>query len=129
MVIPLHPRTKKVLEREGITGTLEGDSCLRMIDPLSYTDFQALLLKCKRVISDSGGVMRESYFASKPCIIPRAGVWFPEIVQAGWAVATGNDFDHLAAEINRMDPPVERPPIFGDGSATKKVIHAVIQSL
>lgn len=129
IVLPLHPRTRNALDKNNLMKFCQQNKSLKLIEPLSYTDFQALLLGAHRVITDSGGVMREAYFAKKPCIVPRNAVWFPEIVEAGWAVSTGNDFDKFKTLINNFDAPDSYPEIFGDGKASKKVISACLDTI
>jgi UDP-N-acetylglucosamine 2-epimerase len=125
VVIPLHPRTRNTLAAAGALSGLTESPNLRIVDPLGYYDFQATLLGCDRVISDSGGVMREAYFAHKPCVVPRPHTWFPEIVESGWAVETGDNIDLLVAAINEFRPPSHHPDIFGDGRAAEKTIKAI----
>jgi UDP-GlcNAc3NAcA epimerase len=125
VVIPLHPRTKQTLASAGVLGGLAGDTQLRIVDPLGYYDFQALLMGSHRVISDSGGVMREAYFAHKPCIVPRPYTWFPEIVKSGWAVETGEDTELLISAINGFRPPMHHGDLFGDGCAAERIINGI----
>ncbi len=124
VVMPLHPRTKQTLASAGVLSGL-ADSQLRIVDPLGYYDFQALLLGCNRVISDSGGVMREAYFAHKPCIVPRPSTWFPEIVESGWALETGEDTGLLVSAINGFRPPAHHEDFFGDGHAAERIVSAI----
>ncbi len=125
VVIPLHPRTRKTLASAGALSEIAGDAKLRIVDPLGYYDFQALLRECDRVISDSGGVMRDAYFAHKPCVVPRPYTWFPEIVESGWAIQTGEDRELLASAINEFRPPSCHENLFGDGHAAEKIVDAI----
>jgi UDP-N-acetylglucosamine 2-epimerase len=129
VVIPLHPRTKQTLACAGVLSRLAGDMQLRIVDPLGYYDFQTLLMGSDRVISDSGGVMREAYFARKPCIVPRPYTWFPEIVESGWAIETGVDADLLISAINEFRPPIHHDDLFGAGRAAEKIIHGICDFL
>ena len=125
VVIPLHPRTKQTLASAGVLSGLAAGTQLRIVDPLGYYDFQALLMGCDRVISDSGGVMREAYFAHKPCIVPRPYTWFPEIVESGWAVETGEDTELLLSAINGFRPPIRHEDLFGDGHAAERIVNEI----
>jgi UDP-GlcNAc3NAcA epimerase len=129
VVIPLHPRTRQTLASAGVLSGLTEGTQLRIVDPLGYYDFQALLMGCNRVISDSGGVMREAYFAHKPCIVPRPYTWFPEIVESGWAVETGEDTELLIAAINGFCPPAGHEDLFGDGHAAETTVREISEFL
>ncbi|HAX90787.1 MAG TPA: UDP-N-acetylglucosamine 2-epimerase (non-hydrolyzing) [Rhodospirillaceae bacterium] len=79
VVLPLHPRTKKVAEEFGVS--LEG---LHLCEPLGYMDMARLLGGCAQVLTDSGGVQKEAYFYRKPCITLRSETEWVETVEAGW---------------------------------------------
>ena len=67
VVIPLHPRTKKCLQQYGIK-VPEG---ILTLPPVSYDQMVSLLDRCRLVITDSGGLQKEAYFAEKCCITLR----------------------------------------------------------
>ena len=56
VVLPLHPRTKKVLEKFKI------NSNITFIDPVGYLDMLELLKNCAMVITDSGGLQKEAFW-------------------------------------------------------------------
>lgn len=72
VVIPAHPRLRKCLADFEITPVEN----IKLIDSLGYFDFLNLLLNCERVVTDSGGVTRESFFAKKFSIVPMTNSWW-----------------------------------------------------
>ncbi len=79
-------------------------------------------MDCDKFITDSGGVSKESFFAGKPCIIPMENSWWADIVEAGWAVETGADYERLGEAIESHVPPDDVPPsLFGDGSSAVNI--------
>jgi len=81
---------------------------LKLIEPLGlFRVFLAILLACRACITDSGGVSREAFFARRPCIIPMQNSWWPEIIQAGWAMETGRGLQRPGG-CNRHVPAVPR---------------------
>ncbi len=79
IVFPVHPRTRKALERDKIE-----PSGLKMIDPIGYLDMTRLLEGAEIVYTDSGGLQKEAYFHSKPCVTLRSETEWVELVDCGW---------------------------------------------
>jgi UDP-N-acetylglucosamine 2-epimerase (non-hydrolysing)/UDP-GlcNAc3NAcA epimerase len=55
---PVHPRTRARLDAAGLYARLQAISSLRLLEPLGYLDFAALLQEARAVVTDSGGVQR-----------------------------------------------------------------------
>ena len=66
VVLPLHPRTQKVIATSGLS--TEG---LRILQPVRYFDMLSLLKACRLVLTDSGGLQKEAYFFDKRCLTLR----------------------------------------------------------
>jgi len=125
VVLPLHPRTRGRLEAAGLLGELEADPGVRLVPPLGYLDFTALLLHARAVLTDSGGVQKEAYLAGVPCVTLRDRTEWVETVQAGWNVLVGLDADATLAALER-ERPEARPPLYGDGRAGERVVQALL---
>ena len=85
VILPLHPRTKKMLEKYQLTPQIT------FIDPVGYFSMLELLKHCKMVISDSGGLQKEAFFNKKNCIIVREETEWVELVENGFAEIVGSD--------------------------------------
>ena len=116
VVFPVHPRTAKAMDAAGI----RGEGSLRPIAPAGYLDFLALTADARAVLTDSGGVQKEAYLLSVPCVTLRAETEWPETVSAGWNVLADADADAIIAGAERT-PPTERPELFGDGHAAERI--------
>ena len=125
VVLPLHPRTRARLEAAGLLAGLEADPGVRLVAPLGYLDFTALLLHARAVLTDSGGVQKEAYLAGVPCVTLRSRTEWTETVDAGWNVLVDLDADAALAALER-EPPAERPPLYGDGRAGERVVEALL---
>src|SRR5438552_12689035 len=60
-VLPLHPRTRARLEAAGLLDTLAQAEHVRLVPPLGYLAFTALLCRARAMLTDSGGVQKEAY--------------------------------------------------------------------
>jgi UDP-GlcNAc3NAcA epimerase len=117
VVFPVHPRTRGALDKLDVQF---GDN-VRLIEPVGYFDMMVLEENARIIATDSGGVQREAYFMSKPCITLRDETEWTETVQVGWNKLVGVDVDTIVNSWKTFTPPAEQPPIFGDGRAGEKI--------
>ncbi len=123
-VLPVHPRLKKNLELQPeLLKSLERAAHVHLIQPVGYIAMLQLERMSAMIVTDSGGVQKESYFAQKPCIILRNTTEWTEIVDQGRAVLTGADSQKikdafkklLAVEFEKW------PELYGDGKAAERI--------
>jgi UDP-GlcNAc3NAcA epimerase len=94
VVLPLHPRTKQILEKHQLKYNIV------FIEPVGYFDMLELLKNCNLVITDSGGLQKEAYFNKKHCIIAREETEWVELVTNGFASIIGNDKNKMLQAFN-----------------------------
>ncbi|HEX2104217.1 MAG TPA: UDP-N-acetylglucosamine 2-epimerase (non-hydrolyzing) [Solirubrobacteraceae bacterium] len=124
VVLPLHPRTRVRLEAAGWLGELERAPGVRLRPPLGYLEFTALLGHARVVLTDSGGVQKETYLAGVPCVTLRDTTEWVETVQTGWNVLVDLDMAAALDAVQRR-PPAQRPALYGDGRAGARVVAAL----
>jgi UDP-N-acetylglucosamine 2-epimerase len=120
-VFPAHPRTQAAMKA---TGAQVGPNT-RVIDPIGYLEMLLLEDGAEAIVTDSGGVQKEAYFAGRPCITLRERTEWTETVSAGWNVLVGTDHDAIAAAMRNFRPRGNRPDLFGDGHAAERVVEAL----
>jgi UDP-GlcNAc3NAcA epimerase len=121
VLFPVHPRTRAALSAAGI----EPGPGVRTIDAVGYLEMLVLEENAQAIVTDSGGVQKEAYFAGVPCITLRDATEWPETVDAGWNTLVGADPGRIADAMQRFRPRGERPEVFGDGRAGEKVAAAM----
>ena len=84
VVIPLHPRTKAILEKE-----YKVSHNITIIPPVGYLDMVFLITNSSLVMTDSGGLQKEAFFFEKPCITLRDETEWVELIERGHNVLTG----------------------------------------
>ena len=124
-VFPVHPRTRAKLEAAGLWDRLEAHGPLRLIPPVGYLDFTALLLGARGVVTDSGGVQKEAYFHGIPCVTLRTTTEWTETVAGGFNRLVGMDRRLLREALDDLSLPDERPAYYGDGDAAELIATAV----
>ncbi len=93
LVFPVHPRTRKNLEKFDLFNEL--DSSIRLLDPIGYLDFLALTRSSKLLITDSGGIQEETTFLGVQCITVRDNTERPVTVTVGTNQLIGTDFEKV----------------------------------
>jgi len=117
VVLPLHPRTKKILERENIRLNFEP------LEPVGYFDMIELLKTCEFVITDSGGLQKEAFFFKKQCLVIRDETEWTELVELGYNHLVGSDKQRIlkkTCEIKKSNPPFQEKP-YGEGNAAERI--------
>lgn len=122
VVLPLHPRTAKVVAAAGIDTSL-----LTNIPPASYLETLSLEKHAQVVITDSGGVQKEAFFLETPCVILREETEWVEIVDNGAGILAGADYEKILAGYEKLkNERIQFPPIFGDGQAAEKILETLL---
>jgi len=124
VLFPLHPRTRARLRDTGLLEELEELDGLHLTEPLGYVELAALLCQARAILTDSGGVQKEAYLASVPCVTLRANTEWVETVSTGWNTLVDLD---VAAALAALDstPPHEHPALYGDGHAAERCVQAI----
>jgi UDP-N-acetylglucosamine 2-epimerase len=132
VIFPVHPRTRARLEAAGALDDLERRG-IRVIDPLGYLDITAMVRASRAVITDSGGLQKEAFLASVPCVTMREETEWVETVEAGWNRLVGLDPEAAAAALEELPRPGERTSpaaeMYGGGKAGERVAAAISDRL
>jgi len=118
-VWPIHPRTKHMLEDYGFK--LDEIPNLHVIEPVGYLDMLSLETNAKKIVTDSGGVQKEAYFAEVPCVTVRDQTEWVETLIEDANILTGTDTAKIVAAVNKQVSP-SYTPVFGDGKTADKVL-------
>jgi UDP-GlcNAc3NAcA epimerase len=116
-VFPVHPRTRHAL------GDLRLGAHVEAIDPLGYLEMLALVRTADAVVTDSGGLQKEAYWLSVPCVTVRPNTEWVATVEVG-ANRLAEPVD-LAAALASASFPADAPPLYGDGFAAEKIAAAL----
>jgi UDP-GlcNAc3NAcA epimerase len=126
VVLPLHPRTRKLVGEYGLSQYLEA---LIITEPLSFLDMVALEQTARFILTDSGGVQKEAFFYGVPCITMRDETEWVETVDSGWNRLTGASRELIIAATNEII--VSRPLTddikpYGQGRAASNILATLV---
>lgn len=122
IVLPLHPRTGKILKSAPeLSEKIEQSGCFIITPPVSFLEMINLEKNAKLVMTDSGRAQKEAYFFKKPCVILRSETEWVGII------ADADDKAIVAAyeELNKRE--LAFPALFGNGHAAYTIINEVIK--
>ncbi len=125
-VYPVHPRNHDRAER--LCQTMGYKNILLTL-PVGYKTSISLVNKAKKIVTDSGGVQREAFFAKKPCVTVLDFVVWPETMKNGCNRLAKPDKQDI---LNKLNTPIMfddayRP--FGDGHSAEKIVAIVRSAL
>ncbi|MEM9063087.1 MAG: UDP-N-acetylglucosamine 2-epimerase (non-hydrolyzing) [Pseudomonadota bacterium] len=129
VVLPLHPRTRGVLERTGMSHKADK---LTLIEPVGYAEMMRLVGGATAVLTDSGGLQKEAFFLGKPVHVFRTETEWVELIDTGWAglLPPGGDSKAAVTAIrSRGGAPGHECTAYGDGKAALKVVDAIVRHL
>ena len=122
IILPLHPRTRKIIQGLKLkTSNLK----LQLVEPVGYLEMVYLLERCTLVMTDSGGLQKESYFFGKPCVTLRDETEWVELVEHGCNSVVGADTERIYSYYKEMmmkqiDFNLN---LYGEGEAGRKIVN------
>lgn len=119
VVLPLHPRTRKVLGEQGWT-----PRALQLIEPLNYLEMLWMERRARMILTDSGGVQKEAYFMNVPCITLRDETEWVETLAGGCNVLAGADTAKIVAAAKNAGNAGPWTMLYGNGDAGLRTIEA-----
>lgn len=134
IVLPLHPRTAKLLEQnigKDLFEKVSNNENLKIIESVSFLEMTLLESKASLIITDSGGVQKESYFFKKPCIVLRAETEWVELLSNGNCLLADADEQKILSAYTHLKQNFKDdfPPVFGDGKAGSFIVSEIVKLL
>ena len=123
IVLPIHPRTRKIIEREKFNLNFTP------MEPVGYFDIIELLKHCSFVITDSGGLQKEAFFFKKHCLVIRDETEWTELVDLGYNFIVGTQTQNIvgkAFQLEESKVTFDAKP-YGNGDASVKIAEALQQ--
>ncbi|MBA4853955.1 non-hydrolyzing UDP-N-acetylglucosamine 2-epimerase [Emticicia sp. BO119] len=118
IILPIHPRTKKIIQRSGLNMNFT------VIEPVGYFDMIELLKHCKLVMTDSGGLQKEAYYFQKNCITLRDQTEWKELVDNGYNICVGTNKERILYAFHYMlnTNNYFNTTLYGQGDAGNKIV-------
>ena len=127
VILPLHPRTKKMMKVYRFFSKFKN---IRLIEPVSYLDMLQLEKKAKAILTDSGGVQKESYWFGVLCFTLREETEWVETIKSKWNSLVGTKAERIVKKVRHMEVRgryLKRHGLFGDGKAGQKIARILMR--
>jgi UDP-N-acetylglucosamine 2-epimerase (non-hydrolysing) len=125
VLFPAHPRTMKQVRRFKMSRLLRS---IRVLPPLGYLDFLALMARASVLLTDSGGIQEEAMILGKPCLTLRDITERPVTLLGGGNRLVGHDPEAIVAAAFgavQRGAPRKRTPEYWDGKAAERIVDIV----
>jgi len=127
--VHLNPNVRKPVEDILRTSGVEN---IRLIEPLSYLPFVALMNRSHIILTDSGGVQEEAPSLGKPVLVMRDTTERPEAVEAGTVKVVGTDVKKIVSEASRLicceddySQMTRKHNPYGDGTSAQRIVDVL----
>lgn len=129
LVLPLHPRTKNLLNKNlarDVYDKLISSPRVKIIPPASFFEIIVLEKNARIVMTDSGGVQKESFFFERPCVILRPETEWVEIVEHGAGIIADAEPTRIVKAYDKLvGTSPTFPPLFGDAHAAEHILETI----
>jgi UDP-GlcNAc3NAcA epimerase len=127
VVWPVHPRTRKLLSDAARADRLSG-SGVRLCEPVGYLDMLMLERSARCIVTDSGGVQKEAFFAGVPCVTLRDETEWVELVEMGWnrLVSPAAGVKAIVDAVAVAGPGCSGQSPYGCGDAASRIVDELL---
>ena len=124
VIMPLHHSLKiKLIEIIFMKGC---QAILNLIDPLLYSEMLFLIKNSSGVITDSGGLQKDSFWLEKPTITIRKNTEWKETLDYGQNILVNEFPVNLIDKFNLINiTDINRQELFGNGNAVSNIMSKV----
>lgn len=125
VICPLHPNTANIIKSESLTVDF------KTISPVGYLDMQNLLSRSSYVITDSGGLQREAFFAKKPSLILMEKPFWPEVIEHGCSVSCDGGEQNILTSFAKLKQLKKdfNTSVFGNGDAAAVILQHLLDNV
>lgn len=127
VVWPVHPRVKKRIREFGYEALAQK---FIVVDPLGYVELMSLIRAACFVITDSGGLQKEAYYARKRAVVLMPDSGWQELASSGWNIVSPPQEKRLCLDCMRVTEHCPYPQdVYGNGTAVIRIAEAVLDTV
>lgn len=127
ILLPLHPRTRKRMEEFDCAGDA---SALTLLPSMGYLELMSLVTFSAAVVTDSGGLQKEAYYAGRRALVIMPDTGWRELTNCGWNLLCPVDTDAVATlGLKILEPALQPGDLYGDGGAADHIVRIVAEAM
>lgn len=120
-IYPVHPRNREMAENIVKTERFEK---IIICKPVGYLMSVYLTNHCQKIVTDSGGLQREAFFAGKQCVTVFDYVVWPETMINNRNQLAKPDKNDILEKLDKRQVIIDNNA-FGDGKAAAKIVEII----
>ena len=124
-IYPVHPRNKQRAIRLFDENSF---SKLILCEPVGYLESACLVKNAKKIVTDSGGLQREAFYAGKKCVTILNFVCWPETMIDNRNELSRPIAEEIVEKLGHEQIVDESYLPFGDGHSADKIVEAIEKS-
>ena len=124
IIVSTHPRTRKMIEAKGV----KFDKLVKLMKPMGLTEYLALQLNAKAVLSDSGTISEESSILGFKALNLREAHERPEAMEEAAVMMVGQNKDRILQALAHLDvaKPCRKVYDYSMPDVSEKVVRIII---
>jgi len=129
VALPVHPNPNV---QGPVRELLGGHPRIKLLPPISYIPFLALMRRAYLILTDSGGIQEEAPSLGVPVLVLRKTTERPEAAEAGLARIVGTDRENIVEHVEELldDEQTYRRMAtavnpYGDGQASERIVEVL----
>ena len=124
IIVSTHPRTRKMIEKKGV----RFDKRVKLMKPMGLTEYLALQLNAKAVLSDSGTISEESSILGFKALNLREAHERPEAMEEAAVMMVGQNKERILQALKQLDvaKPCRKVYDYSMPDVSEKVVRIII---
>ena len=123
-IYPVHPRNEK--RAKAICDSKKYQNIF-LIKPVGYLESIALVVHAEKIVTDSGGLQREAFFARKQCVTVFNDVIWPETMVSNRNQLAKPDKNDILEKLNKQQIVDDMYQPFGDGNSSERICFELMK--
>ena len=124
IIVSTHPRTRKMIEKKGV----KFDKLVKLMKPMGLTEYLALQLNAKAVLSDSGTISEESSILGFKALNLREAHERPEAMEEAAVMMVGQNKDRILQALKHLTvaKPCRKVYDYSMPDVSEKVVRIIL---
>jgi UDP-N-acetylglucosamine 2-epimerase (non-hydrolysing) len=124
IIVSTHPRTRKMIEAKGV----KFDKLVKLMKPMGLTEYLALQLNAKAVLSDSGTISEESSILGFTALNLREAHERPEAMEEAAVMMVGQNKDRILQALRHLTvaKPCRKVYDYSMPDVSEKVVRIIL---